>query len=117
MAHYAKINENNIVEQVIVADQEFINILDGEWIKTSYNTFGNKHKFDGEPLRGNYAGIGFIYNRELDVFYAPQPYPSFILTENYLWVAPIPYPYPNDGKIYIWDESIVNWKEIEIENY
>ena len=111
MAHFAKINENNIVTQVIVADQEFINKIQGEWIQTSYNTYGGKHLLGGTPLRYNYAGIGYIYNREYDAFHAPQPYNSWILNkETFIWEPPIPY--PTDGKMYNWDESITNWKEI-----
>ena len=111
MAHFAKINENNIVTQVIVADQEFINKIQGEWIQTSYNTYGGKHLLGGTPLRYNYAGIGYIYNREYDAFHAPQPYNSWILNkETFIWESPIPY--PTDGKMYNWDESIINWKEI-----
>lgn len=111
MAHFAKINENNIVTQVIVADQEFINKIQGEWIQTSYNTYGGKHLLGGTPLRYNYAGIGYIYNREHDAFYAPQPYNSWILNkETFIWEPPIPY--PTDDKMYNWDESIINWKEI-----
>jgi hypothetical protein len=67
MAHYAKI-ENDIVVQVIVAEQDFINTMDGEWIQTSYNTRDGEHLSGGTPLRKNYAGIGFKYNRELDEF-------------------------------------------------
>ena len=111
MSHFAKINENNIVTQVIIAEQDFINIIEGEWIQTSYNTYGGKHLLGGTPLRYNYAGIGYIYNREYDAFHAPQPYNSWILNkETFIWEPPIPY--PTDGKMYNWDESITNWKEI-----
>ena len=111
MSHFAKINENNIVTQVIIAEQDFINIIEGEWIQTSYNTYGGKHLLGGTPLRYNYAGIGYIYNREYDAFHAPQPYNSWILNkETFIWEPPIPY--PPDGKMYNWDESITNWKEI-----
>ena len=111
MSHFAKINENNIVTQVIIAEQDFINIIEGEWIQTSYNTYGGKHLLGGTPLRYNYAGIGYIYNREYDAFHAPQPYNSWILNkETFIWEPPIPY--PTDGKMYNWDESIINWKEI-----
>ena len=111
MAHFAKINENNIVTQVIVADQDFIDMIEGEWVQTSYNTYGGKHLLGGTPLRYNYAGIGYIYNREYDAFHTPQPYNSWILNkETFIWEPPIPY--PTDGKMYNWDESIINWKEI-----
>ena len=111
MSHFAKINENNIVTQVIVAEQDFMDMIQGEWIQTSYNTYGGKHLLGGTPLRYNYAGIGYIYNREHDAFYAPQLYNSWILNkETFIWEPPIPY--PTDGKMYYWDESIINWKEI-----
>jgi hypothetical protein len=113
MAHYAKVN-NGIVEQVIVAEADFFNTFvdssPGTWIQTSYNTYGNQHP-EGRPLRGNYAGIGYTYDATNDVFYAPQPYLSWTLNEStWLWEAPVTY--PTDGKRYIWDESITNWKEV-----
>ena len=113
MAHYAKV-ENGIVTQVIVAEQEFINSgYVGEptdWVQTSYNTHGNQHP-EGRPLRGNYAGIGFTYDSTNDVFYAPQPYPSWILN-NTTWIWEAPVAYPTDGKAYKWDEIIQNWSEL-----
>jgi hypothetical protein len=114
MAHYAKVN-NGIVEQVIVAEADFFNTFvdssPGTWIQTSYNTYGNQHKLGGTPLRGNYAGIGFTYDATHDVFYAPQPFPSWTLNEStWIWEAPVVY--PTDGKLYKWDESITNWKEV-----
>ncbi len=114
MAHYAKVN-NGIVEQVIVAEADFFNTFvdssPGTWIQTSYNTQGNQHKLGGTPLRGNFAGIGFTYDATNDVFYAPKPFPSWTLNEStWLWDAPIAY--PTDGKGYVWDESITNWKEV-----
>jgi hypothetical protein len=117
MAHYAKVN-NGIVEQVIVAEAEFFDTFvdssPGTWIQTSYNTFGNQHKLNGTPLRGNYAGIGFTYDQVNDVFYAPQPYPSWTLDEStWLWEAPTPY--PTDDKKYRWNESTTSWVEVEVE--
>ena len=120
MAHFAKV-ENGIVTQVIVAEQDVIDSgLFGDsssWIQTSYNTYGGVH-FDennnpdnGIPLRKNYAGIGYIYDSERDAFYAPQPYPSWILEESScLWKAPVEK--PNDGKSYMWDENSLSWVEI-----
>ena len=114
MSHFAKVN-NGIVTQVIVAEPEFFNTFvdtsPGEWIQTSYNTHGNQHKNGGTPLRGNYAGIGYTYNRTNDVFYAPKPFASWILNEStWLWEAPIPY--PTDDKLYQWDEATISWKEV-----
>jgi len=77
MSHFAKVVDGKVIE-VIVAEQDFIDNLDGTWIQTSYNTHGNQHP-EGRPLRGNYAGIGFTYDDTNDVFYAPQPYPSWSL--------------------------------------
>lgn len=110
MAHYAKI-ENDRVTQVIVAEQDFIDTLEGEWVQTSYNTYENKHALGGTPLRGNYAGIDYVYDRENDVFYTPQPFPSWVLnTSIWNWEAPIERPEDEDPFveppiIYDWDEE------------
>lgn len=111
MAHYAKI-ENGLVTQVLVAEQEFIDTLDGQWLQTSYNTQANKHKLGGNPLRGNYAGIGYIYDSVNDVFYAQKPYESWVLDEStWTWKAPIAM--PTDDKLYYWNEEIQSWEYIE----
>ena len=109
MSHFAKI-EDGIVTQVIVAEQSFIDTQDGTWVQTSYNTRGNVHYGqDGEPdggvaLRGNYAGIGYTYDTNNDVFYLPQPYESWTLDETtWQWISPIAY--PDDGNMYSWDEN------------
>ena len=111
MAHFAKVN-NNIVQQVIVAEPEFfetfVDTSPGEWIQTSYNTYGNQHKLGGTPLRGNYAGIGYTYDKTNDVFIAPQPVPSWSLNEStWLWESPVAY--PQDGKVHTWNESTTSW--------
>jgi hypothetical protein len=117
MAHFAKVN-NGIVQQVIVAEPEFFNTFvdssPGEWIQTSYNTFGNQHTQGGTPLRGNYAGIGYTYDRTNDVFYAPQPYASWNLNDS-TWTWEAPTPYPTDDKKYKWDEPSTSWVEVEVE--
>jgi hypothetical protein len=110
MSHYAKVCDG-VVTQVIVAEADFftsfVDTSPGEWIQTSYNTFGNQHP-NGTPLRGNYAGVGFTYNKENDVFYAPKPFNSWILNQNtWLWEAPKQI--PQDGKLYSWDETTINW--------
>jgi len=111
MAHFAKIKDDKVIE-VIVAEQEHINTLDGEWIQTSYNTYKGEHKLGGTPLRKNFAGIGFIYDREKDAFYQKSPFPSWILDEDTChWEAPIAY--PTDGKNYKWNEQTTTWDEIE----
>jgi hypothetical protein len=105
MSHFAKI-ENGLVTEVIVAEQDFIDTISGQWVQTSYNTHGNQHP-EGRPLRGNYAGIGDTYDQNNDVFYSPQPYPSWSLNQStWLWEAPIPM--PTDG-LYIWNENLLNW--------
>lgn len=125
MSHFAKI-ENGVVTNVIVASQDFIDsgaIGDpSSWKQTSYNTYGNVHYGNdgtpdsGQPLRGNYAGIGFTYDEVNDVFYAPQPYPSWTLNEmSWLWEAPIPKPEDLPGelpKIYDWDEETLSWVDV-----
>ena len=115
MAHFAKI-ENNIVTQVIVADtKEWCERhLGGEWLQTSYNTYGGKHTQGGEPLRKNYAGIGYTYDKERDAFIPPQPFPSWTLNkETCLWESPIPRP-EGDG-FFIWNEEKVAWVKSDLE--
>ena len=113
MSHFAKVLDGKVI-QVIVAEKEFfdtfVDSTPGSWIQTSYNTYGNQHP-EGRPLRGNYAGIGDTYDSINDVFYAPQPYPSWTLNNNtWLWESPVPY--PTDGKPYKWNETTKNWTEI-----
>ena len=119
MGHYAKVLDSKVVN-VIVAEQDFfdtfVDTSPGQWIQTSYNTRNNVHYGpDGEPdgqppLRGNYAGIGYIYDSEHDVFYQPAPYPSWTLDDNtWSWVPPVPI--PTDGKQYSWNESTQSWDE------
>lgn len=119
MAHFAEIDENNIVLQVLVTSNDrpnegydwLVAKLGGTWVKTSYNTIGGQHILGGTPLRKNFAGIGYTYDAERDAFIPPQDYPSWTLDETTcLWQAPVPY--PTDGKIYGWDEDSVNWIEI-----
>jgi hypothetical protein len=116
MSHFAKILDGKVT-QVIVAEPEFfqtfVDSSPGEWIQTSYNTHGNQHP-EGRPLRGNYAGIGFTYDRTNDVFYAPQPYASWIL-DNTTWTWKAPVAMPTDGKQYKWDETTINWVEVPVE--
>jgi len=114
MSHYAKV-VNGIVTQVIVAEADFFNTFidssPGEWIQTSYNTKGGQHSLSGTPLRGNYAGIGYTYDRTNDVFYPPQPFPSWVISApNWTWESPVLY--PEDGNRYTWDETIKNWVAI-----
>jgi hypothetical protein len=116
MAHYAFINENYIVTEVIVGKDEsnfdwerHYGDIRGQLCKrTSYNTIGGVHTTGGTPYRKNYAGIGYIYDPTLDAFYPPKPYNSWTLnTNSCLWEAPVLY--PNDGKLYIWNEDNIQW--------
>ena len=124
MSHFAKV-ENGIVTQVIVAEQDVIDsgLLGSGWIKTSYNTHGNVHYGeDGQPdggiaLRGNYAGIGYIYNSEKDVFYSQPLFNSWVMNEStWTWEAPVALPSDagqgDPRKKYTWDENIINWVEV-----
>ena len=113
MGHFAKV-VNGVVTQVIVAEPEFFDTFTdttpGTWIQTSYNTMGGQHFLGGTPLRKNYAGIGFTYDRQLDAFIPPKRFDSWVLNEETcLWEAPTPI--PTDGKNYRWDETTTSWVE------
>lgn len=124
MAHFAEINEDNVVIRTIVinnddadteeAGKDFIaNTLNlsGTWLKTSYNTVGGVHTLGGTPYRKNYGGVGTIYDPVNDAFIAVKPHESWILNPTtYLWEAPIPY--PTDGKRYVWSEPENSWLEL-----
>ena len=123
MAHFAKIGVGNIVEQVVVVSNEvattekegvdFLNNLYGTrdvWKQTSYNTFGNIHKLNGVPFRKNYAGVGYKYDQTRDAFIPPQRFSSWTLNETTcIWEAPVAY--PNDEKLYDWNEDSKSWVE------
>lgn len=121
MAHYAILDENNIVKQVIVGKNEDEIVLDDnenpyDWEiyyggkRTSYNTYGGVHLNGGTPFRKNYAGIGFKYDSVKDAFIPPQPFASWTLNEETcLWEAPIQR--PEEG-IWIWNEEILNWESL-----
>lgn len=121
MAHYAFIDDNNIVTEVIVGRDED-EVVDGvtDWeayygefrgqtcLRTSYNTQGNQHTGDGTPFRGNYAGIGYTYDADRDAFIPPQPYASWAVNDDTcLWEAPVAY--PDDGEVYVWNEDTGSW--------
>ena len=119
MAHFAQLDGNTVTQVIVVADQdtadengneveaigiEFCqNLLGGTWIQTSYN----------DNMRKQYAGIGYQYDPDADVFILPQPYPSWTLDENHDWQPPTPH--PDDGQPYYWDEDSLSWVETEIE--
>ena len=122
MAHYAFLDEDGVVTEVIVGRDEH-DLPD--WItsweayygnrrgqtcrRTSYNTHGNQHP-NGAPFRGNYAGIGYTYDGQRDAFIPPQPFPSWVLNEDTcMWDPPVPA--PNDGQAWVWDEDGGQWVE------
>lgn len=118
MAHYAFLDQNNIVTEVIVGKDEGDEGIDWEkhygafrgqpCKRTSYNTQGGIHQGNGIPFRKNYASVGYTYDEARDAFIPPRPYLSWGLNENScLWEPPIAY--PNDGNRYSWDESLQNW--------
>ena len=117
MAHFAQIDANNIVTQVLVIEQDVVDTgLFGEpnsFVQTSYNTHGGVHTLGGTPLRKNYAGIGYTYDSGRDAFIPPKPYNSWVLNEDTcLWDAPVAM--PTDEKMYTWDENTTNWVEITV---
>jgi hypothetical protein len=122
MAHYAFLDENNTVTEVIVGKNEGEDGVDWEehygafrgqiCRRTSYNTQGGVHFNGGTPFRKNYAGIGYTYDADRDAFIPPRPYPSWQLDElSCLWQAPTPM--PTDGQAYVWNESAQTWNPTE----
>jgi hypothetical protein len=111
MAHWAEIDENNLVVQVTVGDNNdpngdegykwLIDNLGGKWIKTSYNN----------NIRKQYAGVGYKYDETNDIFIAPSPFPSWVLNNNFDWEAPTPR--PEEG-FWTWDEETLSWVEVEL---
>jgi hypothetical protein len=120
VAHYAYLDESNIVTQVIVGKDEGEDGVDWEQyygaVRTSYNTHGNQHVNGGTPFRGNFAGIGYTYDPDLGphgAFIPPQPYPSWVLNaDTALWGAPVPMPI--EGGPWTWDEDTTSWIESAI---
>ena len=114
MAHFAKVL-NNIVQQVMVAEPEFMETFTdsspGEWIQTSYNTSGGTHSHGGTPLRKNFASPGYTYDKTRDAFIGPQPYASWTLDASFDWQPPTAMPV--DDKMYTWNEETEAWDEIE----
>ena len=123
MAHYAFLDENSIVTEVIVGKDEGEEGIDWEQHygafrnqpckRTSYNTMGGVHSSGGTPFRKNYAGIGYKYDEQRDAFIPPKPFASWILDEQTcLWTAPLPYPTNTGNQHYEWDEDNLSWIEI-----
>ena len=125
MAHFAQIDENNIVTNVVVVDNsqehrghEFLSKdleLGGRWERTSYNTRAGQHDLGGQPFRKNYARIGDIYDEARDAFISPRPFPSWNLNEETcIWESPKPFP-TDDSKLWKWDESVLDYVETTID--
>lgn len=121
MANFAQLDENYIVTEVVVVNNETINDLpfpESEPVGVAFlqSLFGSttiwKQTSYNANFRKNYAGIGYTYDPVLDAFIPPQPYPSWLLdTATCQWQAPVPY--PDDGKMYIWDEATLSWVLVE----
>ena len=113
MAHYAFLNGNRVTEVIVGVDEN--ELINGQTPEEFYSTFRNqpcvRTSYNGN-IRKQYAGIGFTYDEEADVFIAPQPYPSWSLDENHDWQAPSSR--PAGDKFYTWDEDNLEWKEIEV---
>jgi hypothetical protein len=121
MAHYAFLDQNNVVTEVIVGKNEGEEGINWELQygafrnqvckRTSYNTIGGVHNSGGTPFRKNYAGIGYTYDEQRDAFIPPKPYNSWVLNEtSCLWDPPTPM--PQDDKRYTWDEETTSWVEV-----
>jgi hypothetical protein len=118
LAHFARLDENNIVVFVTVGRDEDngkedeLTARTGDVYKqTSYNTHGGVHSLGGTPFRKNYAGIGYTYDSSRDAFIPPKPFNSWVLNESTcLWDAPVAM--PTDNKMYRWDEETINWVEV-----
>ena len=127
MAHYALLDENNKVIQVITGIDE-TELIEGktpeQWygefhnmkcLRTSYNTYGNQHNNNGVPFRGNYASIGSTYDVERDVFIAPKQFDSWKLNyETFVWEAPVAKPAKVEGFVWIWSEHNKEWIKVAI---
>jgi hypothetical protein len=111
MAHFAELNEHNVVVRVLVTNtddqngdegyQWLLDNLGGTWVKTSYNA----------TIRKNFASVGYTYDESRDAFIAPKPFDSWVLDEaTCRWEAPTPY--PTDGKTYTWNETTLDWIEL-----
>jgi hypothetical protein len=123
MAHYAFLDQNNVVTEVIVGKNEGEEDINWELQygafrnqvckRTSYNTIGGVHSGEGTPFRKNYAGIGYTYDQARDAFVPPKPFESWVLNEtSCLWDPPTPM--PQDDKMYTWNEETTSWVEVNV---
>jgi hypothetical protein len=121
MSHWAEINQNNVVVRVTVGDsndpngdegyQWLVDRLGGTWLKTSYNTALNQHSLGGTPLRGNYAGVGYTYIPDKDIFMPPSPHNGWVIDDaTASWAPPTPEP---DSGMWIWSDEVANWVEFD----
>jgi hypothetical protein len=130
MAHYAKVNSQGIVEQVIVAEpvffDTFVDDTPGRWVQTSYNTKLGVHYTEledgtrtpsedqSQALRANFASVGGFYHKRNDVFYGPKPHESWVLnTTTWGWEAPVAYPDANSDEQYVWNEDTTSWDQVD----
>ena len=128
MAHFARLNNENEVVEVVGLNNRYMKDADGNeseavgvaylnarvqeanWKQTSYNTCAGVHKLGGTPLRGNYCGKGWVYSEEHDIFHSSQPYPSWTLeTVKGYWEPPVPMPEREDNEFYAWNEDEQQW--------
>ena len=125
MSHFANLDENNIVTNVVVCDnndpngdegyQWLIDNLGGRWVQTSMNTLFGVHKFGGVPLRKNYAGIGYTYDEQRDAFIPPKPFDSWVLDEETCqWQPPVPAPSVTESIGWQWNEEALNWDSVDL---
>jgi hypothetical protein len=118
MAHYAFLDEDNVVTEVITGIDE-TELIEGIDTETWYGNFRNqvcKRTSYNNNYRKNYAGIGYRYDETLDAFIPPKPYDSWLLDEETcLWEAPVAY--PDDGEQYVWNEDTVSWQVVETSSY
>lgn len=125
MAHWAELDNNNIVLRVTVGDnndpngdegyQWLIDNLGGRWVKTSYNTIKGKHILGGTPFRGTFAFIGYSYDEAKDRFLPPSPHKGWVFDDSiYEWVPPTQQP---DGGFWRWDDDTEGWVEIETDEF
>ena len=113
MAVYALVDENNIVIDIRGGDAEWVQTQSERWIETDPDTFGGQHRYDGTPLRKNFAQMGYTYDETLDAFIPPKTAPSWVIDpDTGQWVAPVPY--PNDGANYVWNETRQQWDSLTL---
>jgi len=124
MSHFAEIDKDgNVLRVVVGSDNDknegydwLVENLGGNWVKTSYNTIAGEHKLGGTPLRKNFAGVGYKYDKDRDAFLPPKPYENWTLNETTCtWDAPVTKPESNleDGEFYEWDVDKNDWVKIK----